>query len=270
LHFASRKKWGDILRPSAAGDGRILTFPKIGVQMLDMQSNNPLSVSVMNRFCCDTRSFLSFVLLLAIFSPVREAESADLTAVQLPGLPNFVTNDLLVSTAAMESIGAMDMWLRLGSGTIFEHPNGANVPSDPFLVGIDPTLAFDSFLGGGFSPVIVGASQELGSPNSGGPAIFNATTYDVRWAPQLGLNTANVTNLQIARLTLSNDANGFLSFALQTSLAFGDLRAEYVIANGLIIPVPEPSAAVLASVAMLALATIHRRRACPRLPVGLP
>jgi hypothetical protein len=158
-------------------------------------------------------------------------------------LANTVTNDILIDTAAGELIGAIQIWLQLdaGTGTIFQHPFGANTPPNATQFGLVPALPFDTFVASGvptndFVPVIAGASADLGSPGTGGAAIFDADTLDATFGPQAGQATGGANDFLVARITLANTANGTFDLDAEFSSPNPRVRLDWVVTNGIISP----------------------------------
>ncbi|QDT69439.1 hypothetical protein MalM25_23770 [Planctomycetes bacterium MalM25] len=201
----------------------------------------------MNIYCLRLLS----LLLAAIFTHSSDARILEIKPSQ-PSLgstpPGYTVNDLLVD---FEGRGlGMQMILQLDSGSIFQHELGSqfHYPPSRDLFRVAPTLEADTFLsmGGPDSSssevvLVVGASTEF--PESGGARQFDESGIDVAWGAILPAWFPDQDDFMVARITLSDDASGRLLFAGGTDLPWS--FHNYVVANGRLVPIPEPTTATL-------------------------
>jgi hypothetical protein len=107
------------------------------------------------------------------------------------------------------------------------------------MIAADPTVAFDSFLSSGFAtmdagngfgaPLFLGSSQDLGNAiGHATTAMFSNNAYDVSYGAPLGQPNAGISDYLAARLTLSDDAVGTLSFKVD----FGNSAVGYAGSAG--------------------------------------
>jgi hypothetical protein len=135
---------------------------------------------------------------------------------------------------------------------------GVDENGDP--VSANPALGNDTFVTmGGFraeqsaSVLVVGGAVNI---QSGAALQFNSTGLNVTWAPATGVFTGAVTNFPVARVTLSNTAQGTARFFL-TSAGEAGVLTTLPIVNGVIIP--EPASAVMGLLALCGLGAARRR-----------
>ncbi len=211
------------------------------------------------------RKIVRFVCLSAFacatFMPAVQSQ-ATMTLVGLvpvdnsaaPSLAGYRTYDLVVNTTSDWTAAAM--LLELTQGDIFQHVNGdANgLPPIEVVISIlgDESLRYDTFvtnpdgtdLGSGVG--IAGGAGDVG----GNGFTFSTTELDVTWFSP-GSDTNDIGDSKIARITLSNDAQGTLLLAITEAGTPNLERFEITI-------VPEPATLGLFSLAGLAM--LRRRR----------
>jgi hypothetical protein len=116
---------------------------------------------------------------------------------------------------------------------------------------------------GGFSSDGPNASRDVlvvgGAVNiqSGAALQFNTAGLNVTWAPATGVFTGPVTNFPIARVTLSNTAQGTARFFLTSAGEAGSVFS-IPIFNGYI-GIPEPTSAVLGVFGLCGVGVGRRR-----------
>lgn len=151
-------------------------------------------------------------------------------------VPDTVANALIADGQGVDWTGAV-LRIDLTAGSVYHHPvlNSDSAPPSAFF-GILPDLAFDTFVGiiDDGTAGIAGGAGDLG----GGLQSLDGPQISVTW-----FNTAtnNTTAVQIANITLSDDAAG--TWQLITAFA-GDerVRSSGIVHNGVI---PEPATLAL-------------------------
>ncbi|QDT67324.1 hypothetical protein MalM25_02210 [Planctomycetes bacterium MalM25] len=190
--------------------------------------------------------------------------------VEDPAVPaGYVANEILIDFEGR--LFGQQMIVRLDSGSIYQDPFGGETPPNALLFNAVPSLEFDTFvtMGGATSDeseplLVIGASTEFTA--SGGMKQFDESGINIAWAPATGVVVEDRTRFPIARLTLSNDANG-------TILLYSNAGGEGVISNAMRIEnggtgplawppidecLPEPTSAAIALLASLALSANRR------------
>jgi hypothetical protein len=195
----------------------------------------------------------------------------DKVAAGAPIDQNYVVHRIRLDSGEGTTISDLQIYSQLTTGSFLVRPSGGATPQwFPPNSPSNPAEEFSSFLaaGGGAgapSPTIVGASQNLGSPNSGGGIVFNSTTLDARWGPALGQGTANLNDWLAAQVAPSKDASGFFRFRAVFSGTLGDTVREFnlPIENG-VIGVPEPTGLALIVTTVIFPIHFRFRRRRPR------
>jgi hypothetical protein len=181
-------------------------------------------------------------------------------------LAGTTTNDILIDAEPTEQIGAIQLYAELTEGSFYNDGFGGNTPPNPGFFGPFPAVEFDTFAASGvnintFVPVIAGASVDLGSPNSGGAAIFDSNTVDVTFGPQAGQSTLGALNFLAARLTIGSEG----IFRMDVEFSGGGPHA--TVMNGVIVDgqvrlgpeIPEPATVTLFGLGLLGVVGLVRR-----------
>ncbi|MAE66684.1 MAG: hypothetical protein CMJ18_20650 [Phycisphaeraceae bacterium] len=129
-----------------------------------------------------------------------------------PELAGFVTQDLMFNTGAGIDWTLAQLRLELDSGSIFQDarpfaPSGGDrIPPSPAELVVDPTAEFDTYVASGG----VGTPLIIQHDVTGGPE-FDTDALGLTW---FTANTTDIGLLQLARVSLSDDAQG--SWALSS------------------------------------------------------
>ena len=203
------------------------------------------------------------VVFLFVLSPLdaeAQVTSFDVERVDnSAALSGFVTNDIQIDYDG-QYLGAQ-MIIELTSGSIYQDPEGNRTPPDSALFGTFPSLEFDTFLAlgsltsdGPFGPPSVGG----GAVDLGGHrlSVFDETAINQAWNPSGVDGLFGGDEFKLARLTLSEDAQGTFQFL---AVANGDLFTfSGQIANGRILP--EPNTLLLCGLGLGAVLTKKLRQ----------
>jgi hypothetical protein len=178
-----------------------------------------------------TRIAVIPVALLLFILPAQSAFSAvdDIHVHQVPQsvLPNFTVNDVLLDFTG--NLRGQQLILELTAGSIYQSASNPGVgrPSDA-LIDLFPEAEYDTYVTigrrsdppGGLQPIlIVGGAVDL---QPGSSLKFDTEGLNVAWAPGTGIDISEGQDFQTARITLSNDARGILSYFGSTGAGTGD------------------------------------------------
>ncbi|TWT66932.1 hypothetical protein Pla123a_43610 [Posidoniimonas polymericola] len=152
-------------------------------------------------------------------------------------LPGHVSNVWRLDTAGAEWLSS-ELRVELGVGAIYQDADGSEVPPDPAEFGARPSLQFDSYLTGGFDskppsyrgnlPVPVGGAIDVGGASA---FTFDNENLNATWVTEEPSNL--VGDLSLARVTLTDDAQGWFRYRLGMSGGFKDaVYAEGMIVDG--------------------------------------
>ncbi len=158
-----------------------------------------------------------------------------------PALDGFVTNDLRLNFTGQ--LTGVQMVLDLTSGSVFQSIVGTDTPPNPAFFSVLPELEFDTFVGlGAFessstdaTPGFAGAAVDIGLFSR--PLQFDTAGIDVAIFPPGGVVIDSGNLYPVARITLSDDANGTFRFLAS---AGGDISPviELPVFDGVIFPEP--------------------------------
>ncbi|QDV74586.1 hypothetical protein Spa11_27920 [Botrimarina mediterranea] len=199
-------------------------------------------------------------LLLIATSSVGNAAtlSQNVTFPTVAGTPaGYKVNDLSIDFTGQ--LFGQQMVVELTSGSIYQNASfGAETAPNDALIPIFPEVASDTFVTiGGFtrntssSVLVVGGSTELAG--FAGPKKFDTAGINIAWAPAPGVVINGGNDFPIARITLSDNANGTVHL-FSNSGGQGVVWSRQIIQGnlfGLIDPpdpdpiFPEPSSAML-------------------------
>ncbi len=210
------------------------------------------------------RILFSLALIAALAAQasaeVLTASIVSVSNTSVAALSNYVTQDvhLANSTRWLNS----QILLTLTSGSIYQDQFGGNVNPNSALVGVFPSLAYDTFVSSGSvsesgnDPSIIGGAVNLGGASA---STFTSAAIDVAW----GSNTSTVIgDLDLARITLSKTANGTFKFLANTVGTSVNTVFTGTVTNGVIslIPVPEPATFAMLGIAGLGMLFVRKRK----------
>ena len=184
-------------------------------------------------------------------------------------LPGYVVNDLLIDFSGQYT--GSQMVVALTSGSIYQNtsPLGSRTPPPAAAIPIEPALQWDTFVANGgptaettIGQFLIGRGEicahcfPIEDENT-----FTDESIDQTWSPAGGNVILDQTGFMVARVTLSDDANGLLQYLGSADQIIGvgqPGRIEMLpIRNGFI--VPEPSTVGLLVVACAAVVAVQTR-----------
>ncbi len=153
-------------------------------------------------------------------------------------LDGYVTNDIRLDFGGR--LSGVELLTELDAGAIYQDPIGGDNAPNEGIISFFPSLAFDTFitLGGPTSatadaaPGVAGGA--VGIPGGSNSATFGDSLIDISYFPPGGLVVMDQAGYLIARITLSEDAQGQITVDASTG-SFDDLRQDvFPIVNGVI------------------------------------
>ncbi|MEM7577635.1 MAG: hypothetical protein AAF328_09180 [Planctomycetota bacterium] len=185
-------------------------------------------------------------------------------------LPGFRTFDLSIDFVGEYS--GSQILFELSSGSFYQDPIGSDSPPNERFFEFFPDLAYDTFFaqGGPTAGTTVGT---LGVGGGGGPVdidpsltdlLVNSTRLQAQFNPSGADFIADRTNFLIARITLSDDANGTFTFFSSANGDIPDLL-DFAFVDGTIgvrfcSDIPEPAGMALMATLGLGLLPLRRVR----------
>ena len=147
-----------------------------------------------------TAAILTGLTVASAGTRTEAAITLDLTEIDNAALlDGYTTYDLNVTTDTDWNSAAM--LLQLNAGSLYQHELGAAAgPADQAMIDLVPALAFDTYVTG----YVIGGAGDLG----GTGMAFTNDRLDVTW---YNVTPDDVGTFPIARLTLSDDADGSMS-----------------------------------------------------------
>lgn len=147
--------------------------------------------------------------------------------------------------------------IELDSGSIYQDAAGGNGPPNSAVVGLVPSLAYDTFVtldsltsgGPHGEPLLVGGAVNVGGDAT---AAFNTMTINQGFSPAAGVTSAaDGANFLVSRLTLSDDANGTATWLGSAAGVISPTFSSPIL-NG-VLCIPEPSTLVLLGMGLVSL-----------------
>ena len=156
--------------------------------------------------------------------------------------------------------------LSLTKGEVYHGPVDQDTAPLEALVGVAPNQEFDSFvtMGGPTAETSRNVLAFGGAVDLGGDPVasFDSQSVNIAWSASIGELPVDSMAFQIARLTLSDDAEGTIQFLSSTIEAFyGTVRSASIVIGQILLPefFPEPAASLAAMLAA-AFACVADRR----------
>ncbi|MEO1498308.1 MAG: hypothetical protein AAFV43_14285 [Planctomycetota bacterium] len=177
---------------------------------------------------------------------------------------NFIVNDIFVDHEGR--LGLQQILLSLTKGEVYQGPVDQDTAPLEALVGVAPNQEFDSFvtMGGPTAETSRNVLAFGGAVDLGGDPVasFDSQSVNIAWSASIGELPVDSMAFQIARLTLSDDAEGTIQFLSSTIEEFnGTVRSASIVNGQILLPefIPEPAASLAAMLAA-ALACVADRR----------
>ncbi|QDT67327.1 hypothetical protein MalM25_02240 [Planctomycetes bacterium MalM25] len=207
---------------------------------------------------------LSLTLFSAVTSPCTAATRGVYNRpANVPGTPDgYRVFD--ISIDFLGQLFGQQLIVQLDSGSLYQDAFGSESPPNPVLFPVFPSLQSDTFVAMGGATIsssadtlVVGGSTEF--PQSTGDMQFDTEGIDVAWAPAPGVVIEDRNDFMIARLTLSDDADGWVYLSSASGSERGWFYSQ--IHNGVLCQgiCPEPTTDLMT---LLGGATLLARRRC--------
>ena len=199
-------------------------------------------------------------------------------------LAGYVVNDLKITFTGQ--VTTQELLITLTSGSIYQDAVGSDTPPSSAPISVVPSVAFDSFVTLGSlvasatTPSIAGGAVDIG----GGVAkVFGTSAANIAWFPSGGTVITGMSDWPVARLTLSDTAEGTWRFLSTTSTGNGYISAitptiagpnvsfsggSHGTIHGGAMSVPEPSSAALVLIAFILSGFVHLRRVLVKNPAN--
>jgi hypothetical protein len=206
---------------------------------------------------------MGLVLLLALLRTAPS--SANVTALDVkltdpsPVLSGFNSNDLHIDFNGF--LTEQQLVIQLTGGSIYQDGFGSDTAPSGIVVPQFPAVAYDSFV------TLGGLTQGTSYPVITGPGTFISCNplagcaFNVAWIPGTGTVVPAAKDFVVARITLSDDAEGVVHYYGSTTagISFPDFISGS-IHNGIISFVPEPASWMFVAWAAMAAVGCSRRR----------
>lgn len=169
-------------------------------------------------------------------------------------LPGFVAVDFEITFTGQYT--GSQLLVELTAGSIYQDPNDLdNARTSTAPLAIDTFVAQGQIPATSMSTLAFNGAVDLGGQVSSD--VDGTTGFDGAWFPSAGLNITNQSDFATARLILSDDAQGTLSYIAFVNGQAIVLNSEIV--DGQIGVIPEPTTTLLAIFAIGILASRARR-----------
>ncbi|MEO1498723.1 MAG: hypothetical protein AAFV43_16380 [Planctomycetota bacterium] len=191
---------------------------------------------------------------------VASAATSAISVVTTPGVLTdttpVVVNDLFIDFEG--ELGGQQLLVTLDTGTFYNQIaafGGGDTAPLGVLTTTFPDTGLDTRVGLGaltsddlaYTPTsIFGGAVNLGGDAA---AAFDPTVLNVTFAPAVGETVDGGIGYQIARLTLSSDANGIALAFSSTTDGSPALQLAGTVVDGVVILIPEPATGLLAALA---------------------
>jgi len=218
--------------------------------------------------------------VFAIIVLCQHFAAADLVSVTVENpsstVAGTIVNDIKISFT--DQVTTQELLITLTAGSIYQDTFGTDTPPSAALIGVFPSVAFDSFVALGslvaspITPSIAGGAVDIGGSST---KVFDASSANIAWFSPGGTIITDKTSWPIARITLSDDAEGHWRLLSTTSTGYGYISGTVPslagpsvdfgggldgAIHGGVMSIPEPSALTYVGVAC-AVTMLARRRA---------